>query len=71
MLRYQPIYFLAGVFYYVLGNIRPIFRSSVRNIQLICIAKTNSIKDYGIDNLLSPFIQEVNHLSKVITVMGC
>jgi hypothetical protein len=56
----------AGVFYYVLGNIRTIFRSSIQNIQLICIAKTNDIKDYGIDNLLLPFIQEVNHLAQVI-----
>jgi hypothetical protein len=58
-------FFYSGVFYYVLGNIRPIFRSSIRNIQLIAIAKTNDIKDYCVDNLLLPFIQEVNRLAEV------
>lgn len=44
------------------------FRSSLRNIQLIAIAKTNDIKEYGVDNLLLPFTQEVNHLAEVLHV---
>jgi hypothetical protein len=55
-----------GVFYFLLGNIRPIFRSTVRCIQLIGIAKTNYIKKYGIDSLLEPFIKDVNTLAKVL-----
>ncbi|XP_028419163.1 uncharacterized protein LOC114544868, partial [Dendronephthya gigantea] len=54
-----------GVFYFVLGNIRPMFRSSIRSIQLIAIAKTKDIKSFGIDNLLMPFIEDVNCLAKV------
>ncbi|XP_028418541.1 uncharacterized protein LOC114543958 [Dendronephthya gigantea] len=53
-----------GVFYFVLGNIRPMFRSSIRSIQLIAIAKTKDIKSFGIDNLLMPFIEDVNCLAK-------
>ncbi|XP_028395767.1 uncharacterized protein LOC114519789 [Dendronephthya gigantea] len=54
-----------GVFYFVLGNIRPIFRSTVRCIQLIGVARTNDIKKFAIDGLLEPFIKDVNTLAKV------
>ena len=58
--------FATGVFYYVIGNIRPIFRSTLRNIHLICVAKSKDIKEYGVDKLIMPFVEEVNKLSQVL-----
>ena len=54
-----------GVFYYILGNIRPIFQSNLQNIQLVTIAKSADIKKYGCDTLLQPFIDQMNALGKV------
>ena len=62
------ILYFAGVFYYVLGNIRPIFHSTTRNIQLLGIAKTADLKKYGCDKFLELFTQEINLLSKVCNV---
>lgn len=53
-----------GVFYYVLGNIRPMYRSTTHTIQLLSIAKTADLKQYGIDSLLTPITQEINSLAK-------
>ena len=44
----------AGVFYYLLVNIHPMYRSAILNIQLI-----------GIDKMLLPFTHELNKLVKV------
>lgn len=54
-----------GMFYYNLGNIRPIFRSSLRAIQLACLAKSSDIKEYGCDSLLKPFLEQIEQLGKV------
>ena len=39
-----------------LGNIRPIYRSSLRAIQLISVARTADIRRYDFNALLQPFI---------------
>ena len=39
----------AGVFYYTLGNIRPMFHSRLQAIQLISVAKYLDIRQYGFD----------------------
>lgn len=43
------------------------YRSTLRNIQLIGIAKTQDLKRHGIDKMLLPFTQELNELAKVWT----
>lgn len=53
-----------GVFYYLLGNMHPMYRSTIRNIQLIGIAKTQDLKRHGIDRMLLPFTKELNELAK-------
>ena len=55
----------AGVFYYTLGNIRPMFRSRLQAIQLISVAKYSDIRQYGFDALIQNFIANVNTLGKV------
>ncbi len=54
-----------GLFYYLLGNIEPKLRSSLKCIQLIACVSTENLEKYGFDMILKPFIQEANTLSKV------
>ena len=54
-----------GAFYYTLGTVRPMYRSTIRNIHLLGIAKTDDIKAYGIDALFYPIIEEINSLATV------
>lgn len=56
---------LAGVFYYQLGNLRPMYRSSLCSIHLVSIAKSSVIQKYGPDKILEPFIADVKELEKV------
>lgn len=55
----------AALFYYLLGNIEPKLRSSLKCIQLIACVSTENLEKYGFDMILKPFIQEANSLSKV------
>ncbi|XP_028412421.1 uncharacterized protein LOC114535241 [Dendronephthya gigantea] len=52
-----------GCFYWILGNISPQYRSTMRAIQLFAIAKYKYIKEFGIDNILRPFVDDVNKLA--------
>lgn len=54
-----------GCFYYTIGNIRPMFRSNLRAIQLLAIAKTSDIRSYGCAKLLHEFIDQMNLLASV------
>ena len=55
----------AGVLYYVLANIRPHLRSSLKCIQLIACATTPMVDKYGWEMFLQPFIDEANQLYEV------
>jgi hypothetical protein len=57
---------LLGAFYYTLGNIRPLYRSSLKAIQLLCLCKSAMIKKYGIDEVLQPFIVDLQKLEQVL-----
>jgi hypothetical protein len=54
--------FYSGVFYYLLGNLRPKFRSQLRNIQLAAIVKCKYIKQYSMDAILKPIIDDLEKL---------
>lgn len=54
-----------GVFYYVIGNVEPRLRSSLRNIQLIACVTTPLLQKYGFEKVLRPFIDDANKLSNV------
>ena len=54
---------LLGCFYYVLSNLLPERRSRVEALQVIAVAKTKDIKEYGVDLLLQPFVDDINTLS--------
>ena len=61
------MYFL-GCFYYTIGNIHPIYRSHLRVIQLLAVAKTHDIRVYGHNMLLQHFIKQINQLASVRTI---
>ena len=56
-----------GCFYYTLGNIHPIFRSSLQAIQLLSVAKTSDIRTYGCEPLLKRFVEQMNTIGEVNT----
>lgn len=58
-------FIIAGLFYYVLGNLHPKLRSSLKTIQLIACVTNKNIKKYGFEKILEPFIDEVNRLIEV------
>ena len=55
-----------GLFYYTLGNLKFSYRSSIRSIELIAVAKTSDIREFGIEKLITAFISGVNELAKVL-----
>lgn len=57
--------FYVGIFYYMLGNIRPRYRSSLKCIQLLCVLKASYIQKLGINVVLQPFMEELKLLEQV------
>ena len=54
-----------GCYYFTIANIRPVFRSSLRSIFLLAIAKTTLLKEFSADAILECFVTQMNMLSKV------
>ena len=48
-----------GCLFFFLANIRPQFRSTLKAINLVAVAKRADIKTYGIDEFLSPFVEDL------------
>lgn len=61
----ETVLLFLGVVYYTLGNIDPKYRSQLDSIQLLLIATTPVIKQYGIDALLEPFMNDLAYLEQV------
>jgi len=50
------------MFYYTVGNIPPQFRSKLTAIQLLAIAKTKHVRQFGVEILLNDFLQTLRQL---------
>ena len=61
-----------GCLFFTLGNIRPQYRSTLKAINLIAVAKYKDISKYGIDAFLSPFVDDLKTLfcDGITTVIG-
>ena len=57
--------FVAGAFYYHLGNLSPSFRSKIHNIQLLLLAKASTVSEFGIDRMLEPIVDDIRKLESV------
>ena len=51
-----------GCLFFSLENIRPQYRSSLKSIYLVAVAKSQDITQYGIDILLRPFVEDLKRL---------
>ena len=51
-----------GCMFYFLGNVRPQYRSTLKQIQLIAVGKYEDITKYGIDEFMKPFVEDVKSL---------
>lgn len=56
------VYF-TGVFYFTLGNILPKHRSSLKAIYLLALVKSKHLDEYGFEDILQPFITDMNQLA--------
>lgn len=54
--------YFAGMFYFTIGNLSPMYRSQLTNIHLVAIAKTGHIDTYGMDAVLKPFVDDLKKL---------
>lgn len=54
-----------GMFYYLLANIEPKYRSTLKCIQLIACVTVPDLQKYGYEMILKPFISDVNRLYEV------
>lgn len=52
-------------FYYILGNLHPKYRSSLRTVQLLAVAESSVIEKYGSNVILKSFIDDVKELEQV------
>ena len=51
-----------GMFYFQLCNLYPEYRSRLKSINLLAIVEHRYLKKYGIDEILKPFVSELNVL---------
>ena len=57
--------------YYLLGNLHPKFQSSLKSIQLLCVARNPIIVKYGIEEILKPVVESIQELEKVKIQSAC
>ena len=67
IVQFTPLNLLCtvGAFYFLLGNIQPALRSSLKVIQLVTMVKQSLINYYGIDKILEPFMESIQQLESV------
>ncbi len=61
----HPTIHLPGIFYYILGNIHPRLRSGSNIIQLLTVVRTTFITKYWMDEILCPFVKDIQKLESV------
>ena len=60
--------FIVGIFYFMLGNIDPKFRSTLHTIQLVAVVRTQLMEQYPVGEILEPFMDDVKKLESVSNV---
>lgn len=49
----------------MLGNVHPRRRSKVSNIQLLLLAKSTTVAEFGINRMLEPIVKDIQKLESV------
>ena len=60
---------IAGVFYWMLLNIHPAYRSKLHTIQLLAVAKSIHVKMYGFDAIIKPAIDDLKKLAEEVSLL--
>ncbi len=55
------------MFYWMLLNIHPAHRSTLRSIQLLAVVRSNVVKKYGIDAVLTPAVKDLKTLGTTVS----
>jgi len=63
----QNIFHITGIFYFMLGNVPPKFRSKLSAIQLVAIVETPILSIYGMDAVLQPIVDDIKKLVSELT----
>ena len=53
------------MFYYLLGNVQPKYRSQLKAIQLVAVANSAVVDTIGVDAVLEPLVKDIKRLEKV------
>ena len=59
-----------AMFYWMLLNIHPAHRSTLRTIQLLAVVKTSQLKQYGVDAVLEASIRNLQTLGTTVSVVN-
>jgi hypothetical protein len=59
-----------GVFYFSILNLPTSIRSRLENIYLLCLARTSDIKEYGINTIMQPFVDEMKQFNSGVIIQG-
>ena len=54
-----------GCYYYTLGNISPMYRSSLKSIFLLCLVENPILNLYGHDKILETAVIDIKQLEEV------
>ena len=57
------------MFYWMLLNIHPAYRSTLHSIQLLAVANSKDIRKYGIDSILAPAIADLKTLATDVSIL--
>ena len=52
----------AAAFYFVVANVHPMFRSKLKHIQLVALARSEDMKKYGANTILKPIVEDIKKL---------
>ena len=58
-------FYFVGCIYFTRGNLSPKYRSSLKSIHLEALVKHESIKKYGINNILKRIVSDISKLEEV------
>ena len=56
---------IVALFYCTLGNIPPIYRSTLQSIQLFAVVKSAVLQKYGADTILEMFMDGIKSLERL------
>ena len=56
------MYYRIGMFYFTLGNIRTLYRSKLKSINLLAVVKSKLVSEYSMNYVLQPIISDIKKL---------